>query len=279
MIKTLHRKRFIHYIETTWLPTLRALPTSLRIACVYAMTPPGQLLRPILCYNSCEDHHLALSLADPCALSLEMIHTYSLIHDDLPCMDDDDIRRNKPSLHRQFGESVALLVGDALHSEAFKQLAESHVLTPTQQAKLIAELSKHSGLFGMIEGQYKDLYQDITTRDELLPIFSQKTGRLFEYAMCLGFYLKGETPPESFRSLTHHFGQWFQIHNDFKTPLTATHKEWPYHFSNRQNAQEAFTKETKQLLTRIEQYKPQFPSMMTHLHTYITTHIHQTIRA
>ena len=123
----------------------------------YALLNPGKRVRPILLYLVADALNLDLKKIDAIALSIEVIHTYSLIHDDLPCMDDDDFRRGQQSLHKKFSESTAVLSGDAMQSEAFKVIAENNYLNAVEKVSVISELAEVIGANGMILGQYNDL--------------------------------------------------------------------------------------------------------------------------
>ncbi len=153
----------------------------------YSLSAGGKRLRPVLTLEFCHvcggDERKALSAA--CAL--EMIHTFSLIHDDLPCMDNDDMRRGKPSCHKAFGESMALLAGDALLNMAFGVIADDEYLSADTKTALIRELSSSSGILGMIGGQvidteYKGEFDDAL----ILDMYSMKTSALLRAACRMG---------------------------------------------------------------------------------------------
>lgn len=154
----------------------------------YSLLGGGKRIRPILALAVMEtlggDQEKALTAA--CAL--EMIHTYSLIHDDLPCMDDDDYRRGKPSLHKAFPEGHAVLTGDFLLTHAFEVLANDIHLTDAQKVKLIAILAKHSGGEGMIGGQIMDLEAENhqIDLDTLRLIHNKKTGAMITASLEFG---------------------------------------------------------------------------------------------
>ncbi|MCI0589299.1 MAG: polyprenyl synthetase family protein [Planctomycetes bacterium] len=137
------------------LPGLGEPPRALHRAMRYAVFPGGKRLRPALALLACETFGGKSSDALPAAAALEMIHTYSLIHDDLPCMDDDDFRRGRPTVHRAFGEAMAVLAGDALHTAAFRAIAA----TRRREAipALLESLSRAAGSAGMVGGQVDDL--------------------------------------------------------------------------------------------------------------------------
>ncbi len=130
-------------------------PAVLHDAMAYSLFSPGKRLRPLLVVLACEAAGGALELALPSACAVEMIHTYSLIHDDLPAMDDDDLRRGQPTCHKRFGEALAILAGDALLTGAFQVLAEGY--PPRTAAVSCLELAKGAGAVGMVGGQTLDL--------------------------------------------------------------------------------------------------------------------------
>src|SRR5215207_6336932 len=130
-------------------------PAAVHDAMAYSLFAPGKRLRPLLVVLACEAAGGTLELALPSACAVEMIHTYSLIHDDLPAMDDDDLRRGQPTCHRKFGEALAILAGDALLTGAFQVLAEGY--PPRTAAVSCAELARGAGAVGMVGGQVLDL--------------------------------------------------------------------------------------------------------------------------
>lgn len=199
------------------------IPQRLLDAIRYCLLAPGKRIRPILTLLACQacGGHRANAL--PAALAVEMIHTYSLIHDDLPAMDDDDLRRGQPTCHKAFDEATAILAGDALLTEAF------HVLSEIQPApvavKCIRLLSEAAGLFGMVGGQMDDLLQEVKpdgTLEQLRSIHCRKTGALLRAAILLGAQigLKETVAPERearYQALDHYareLGLAFQIADD-----------------------------------------------------------------
>ena len=136
-------------------PTTR--PQSLHAAIRYSMLAGGKRLRPLLCLAACEAVGGHYATAMPAALALEALHTYTLIHDDLPCMDNDTLRRGKPSCHVAFGEATALLAGDALLTMAFEWLAGCTPPAPFTLGDLVRELTIAAGSRGVIAGQVEDL--------------------------------------------------------------------------------------------------------------------------
>ena len=162
----------------------------------YSLFAGGKRVRPFLVNEICRmlGGEVSASMAYACAL--EMIHTYSLIHDDLPCMDDDDMRRGKPTNHKVFGYANALLAGDALLTHAFGVAAENPNATPAQNAAAVSVLSRSAGEFGMIGGQIMDLDGETKRLDleHLLKLHSMKTGALMVCAAKLGAIAAGFSP-------------------------------------------------------------------------------------
>ncbi|MBW3539255.1 MAG: polyprenyl synthetase family protein [Planctomycetes bacterium] len=170
-------------------------PTRLREAIGYSLLAGGKRLRPILALSAAEacGGETALEAAFPAACAVEMIHTYSLIHDDLPAMDDDDLRRGKPTNHVVFGEAGAILAGDALLTLAFEVLARD-VQPPEVAAACCADLARASGAEGMVGGQSADLEAESTAEpslEQLEAIHRRKTGALLSSALTLGGRIGG----------------------------------------------------------------------------------------
>ena len=155
----------------------------------YSVTAGGKRLRPVLVLLSAEACGAAPDAAMPAACAIEMLHTYSLIHDDLPAMDDDDLRRGQPTNHVQFGEALAILAGDALLTRAFEVLA-TDIQPPAVAAACCGELATAAGACGMVGGQVADLEADggcgPRTVDHLQSIHRRKTGALLTAAVVMG---------------------------------------------------------------------------------------------
>lgn len=161
--------------------------SNVRDAMLYSLKAGGKRIRPALTLEFCKVCGGLVPLALNYACALEMIHTYSLIHDDLPCMDDDDIRRGKPSCHRVYGEEFALLAGDALQPLAFSAIALAP-LKPEQNVKAAAVLAEYCGINGMVGGQAVDLNSEgKPVRSNTLDLMHKlKTGALIKAACILG---------------------------------------------------------------------------------------------
>lgn len=161
----------------------------------YSLEAGGKRLRPILVLSACEACGYNYRKAMPAAIALEMIHTYSLIHDDLPAMDNDDLRRGRLTCHREFDEATAILAGDGLLTEAFYQIASSE-LTERQKLSCIEILAHCAGSNGMVLGQVLDMEAEnkaIDTLDELKQIHINKTGQLFSAALQMGCIIGEKT--------------------------------------------------------------------------------------
>jgi geranylgeranyl diphosphate synthase type II len=183
----------------------------------YSLFAGGKRIRPILTLTVSDllDGNRDTAMAGGCAV--EMIHTYSLIHDDLPCMDDDDFRRGKPSSHKQFDEATAVLAGDALQAMAFNLVA-AHITSPDIAGSILKELSAAAGPEGMVGGQMLDLlYEDAPcSLDELHTLHSMKTGALISASVRIGAFA-GECSDNEKNALTEFgrtLGLLFQVVDD-----------------------------------------------------------------
>lgn len=197
---------------------LEELPQkSLTDAMRYSLLAGGKRLRGILTLAFCELCGGSVEQALPFAAAVEMVHTYSLIHDDLPCMDNDDFRRGKPTNHRVYGEATALLAGDALLTAAFSQLADTE-LPPERIVSATALLARCIGAYGMVGGQVLDMEAAARecTEEDVFAIQSRKTGALIIAACCLGVAAAGGTAAQNKAAETYGaaFGLAFQIEDD-----------------------------------------------------------------
>jgi geranylgeranyl diphosphate synthase, type II len=191
----------------------------------YSLEAGGKRVRPVLCILACEAVGGTSVQALPGALALEYIHTYSLIHDDLPAMDDDDLRRGRPTNHKVFGEGHAILAGDALLTEAFGLLATAP-LDPARRAEALALLAEGAGWRGMAGGQALDLEGETLSSydlDHLRLIHRLKTGALLRASLEIGAVLGGAQPVErsALRAFGEAIGLAFQIQDDI-LDATAT---------------------------------------------------------
>lgn len=180
----------------TSIPSQWSIPNPLREAMMYSLMAGGKRLRPILVLAAAESLDADSTAAMPAALAVEMIHTYSLIHDDLPAMDDDDFRRGKPTNHKVFGEAMAILAGDALLTHAFHTIVQSarkHGVSGETIADIVEDLSRLSGAPGMVGGQAADMLgeQGVTQLEELEYIHLHKTSDLIVFSLKAGGRIAG----------------------------------------------------------------------------------------
>jgi geranylgeranyl diphosphate synthase type II len=197
------------------------VPETILEAMRYSVFAGGKRLRPILAIATAETLEADPGQVMPTACALEMIHTYSLIHDDLPSMDDDDLRRGKPTCHKVFGEAVAILAGDALLTEAFRLVAENATMSGVDCAGAVAatrEIAEASGAAGMVGGQVLDLEaegKDLSI-EELRRLHSKKTGALIRAAVRAAAILSGATDEQlpCLTAFAEKLGLAFQIIDD-----------------------------------------------------------------
>lgn len=184
----------------------------------YSVENGGKRIRPMLTLEFCRMCGGSVEAALPLACAIEFIHTYSLIHDDLPCMDDDGMRRGKPSSHIKFGEANALLAGDSLLTFAFQSAGEAEDIPADAVAKAVSLLARASGCAGMIAGQVQDLENENKTvaADDLRSVDILKTGELIRCACQLGCIAAGadDKKLEAARVYAENLGIAFQIVDD-----------------------------------------------------------------
>lgn len=187
----------------------------------YAAATEGKRIRPLLSYATAEMLGVDLKVADVPATAIEMLHTYSLVHDDLPAMDDDDLRRGRPTVHKQFDEATGILVGDALLTFAFESLATTDV-EPVLVKTWVRQLAKAGGGQGMIQGQATDLVGESVqlSLSVLERMHRQKSGALIEASMTMIAAAAGDDGSgarktgEALATFGHHIGLAFQIRDD-----------------------------------------------------------------
>ncbi len=182
----------------------------------YSLLAGGKRLRPVLALEAARLCGLDWQLALPPACAVELIHTYSLIHDDLPCMDDDDLRRGKPTNHKVYGETLAVLAGDALQPEAFRLILSAPGLGAVRRADCALLLAQAAGADGMVAGQVLDTLHSPRTREELLEVHSLKTGAMLRGAALMGCAAAGagEDLRAALGSYARELGVAFQIRDD-----------------------------------------------------------------
>ncbi|CAB5129595.1 (2E,6E)-farnesyl diphosphate synthase (EC [Olavius algarvensis associated proteobacterium Delta 3] len=198
-----------------------ALPGRLMEAMAYSLMAGGKRLRPILCLAGAEAVGGTAEEALPAAGALEMIHTYSLIHDDLPAMDNDDLRRGKPTCHIAFDEATAILAGDALLTMAFEILStgnRTHADTLETWLTVVDRIARAAGGRGMVEGQMRDIATENAelSLDDLARLHALKTGALIQASVCSGALLGGGSTEqiENLEAYARNIGFAFQVKDD-----------------------------------------------------------------
>jgi len=186
----------------------------------YALLAGGKRIRPALVLETCKMLGGDIQAALPFACAIEMVHTYSLIHDDLPCMDDDDLRRGKPTVHKVYGDAMAILAGDGMLTDAFSLCAMNSSVSGDCAAAAVAVLSGAAGSYGMVKGQVMDLYgeEHELSEAQLVELHMGKTGAMICASVQLGCLAAGITPEdERTKKLTlfaQKIGLVFQIIDD-----------------------------------------------------------------
>ncbi|MED3690526.1 polyprenyl synthetase family protein [Peribacillus butanolivorans] len=195
-------------------------PAVVKEAMTYSLEAGGKRIRPLLVFAVLEAFGKNLKTGIPAAAAIEMIHTYSLIHDDLPAMDDDDLRRGKPTNHKVFGEAVAVLAGDALLTYSFQLVTDmiDPEVTAEMKLNLVSEIAKSAGAEGMVGGQVADMEGESKqlTLKELEYIHEHKTGKLLTASIISGAILAGANNEQHqhLRDFAYHLGLAFQIRDD-----------------------------------------------------------------
>ncbi len=193
-------------------------PATLVEAVNYSLFSGGKQLRPMLCLATAELFGVSYDKAMLPALAVQCIHTYSLIHDDLPALDNDDIRRGKPSNHKVFGEANAILAGDALVTLAFEFTGQSTPQAPYTAGDITVELAKAAGMQGMVGGQVDDMAaeKEQGSEEQMLSIHARKTGALLTASVTIGAMVGGATAEQvqQIRLVGKNLGMAFQFMND-----------------------------------------------------------------
>lgn len=208
-----------------WLPSADIPPHNLHKAMRYAVLDQGKRMRPLMTYATGEVLGIPAQRLDGPASAVELIHAYSLVHDDLPAMDDDDLRRGKPTTHKAFGEATAILVGDALQALAFRVLATDPTMAGQNEtvdlvrARTIATLAQASGSLGMVGGQGLDMDAEgrSISASELEHIHHLKTGMLLQASILMAADCSAQAGGEhrpALRTFAQHIGLAFQVRDD-----------------------------------------------------------------
>ncbi|MEN6621656.1 MAG: polyprenyl synthetase family protein, partial [Smithella sp.] len=214
------RRKIVEESLHWYLPTENNTPVEIYKAVHYSVFAGGKRIRPILCLAAVDACGGNFAQAMPVACALELIHTYSLIHDDLPSMDNDDFRRGKPTSHKVFGENIAILAGDALLTEAFVLLSRTgkSKIPAERYLAVIQEIAQAAGITGMVGGQTLDVISEKTRADEaiLREIHRKKTGALISAAVKSGAIISGAQEHEikAFADYGMNIGMAFQIADD-----------------------------------------------------------------
>jgi geranylgeranyl diphosphate synthase, type II len=197
----------------------------LDVAMRYPLAGGGKRIRPRLCLAAARAGGADPATALPAAAAIELIHTFSLVHDDLPALDDDDERRGRPSLHVAHGEAVAILSGDGLLNAAYRIAAEQLDAPPKVRLRVVAELA--AGVAGMIEGQYLDVAGPEPDAEGLIRLHHLKTGSLISAAVACGLHVAGldNDAQRPYRAFAAELGLLFQIVDDI---LDAATDEWGF---------------------------------------------------
>lgn len=212
---------------------------------IYSLKGGGKRLRPLLLLAILNaDSSKSMKKGSTVAVALEYIHTYSLIHDDLPAMDNDDLRRGQPTSHIKFDEATAILAGDALLTDAFGLIAEDEKLKNKQKVQLISQLSTAAGSYGMVSGQLGDMQSENKTisLEKMKEIHEYKTGRLFVFAAQAASVIAEFN--EELKSLlidfATSFGVLYQIHNDLLDVIDDSKQSGKGHSSDEFNKKSTY---------------------------------------
>jgi farnesyl diphosphate synthase len=212
-----------------WLPSAETHPPRLHAAIRYSVLGGGKRIRPLLSYAMGELLGLAPEAIDPVAVAVELVHAYSLVHDDLPAMDDDDLRRGRPTTHVAFDEATAILVGDALQAHAYWVLATDPVYeeNPRIRCALVVDLAEASGSEGMAGGQAMDMAAEgrAVSAAELEDLYARKTGCLIRAAVIMPCRCRPDLPAADFAAIdrfSRSIGLAFQVADDLLDVEGAT---------------------------------------------------------
>lgn len=224
-----HYQQRVNSALDTWLPADSVNPVDLHKAMRYAVLAPGKRVRPVLVYATADALGLELEHVDGAAAAVEMIHAYSLIHDDLPAMDDDDLRRGRPTCHIKFDEATAILAGDALQALAFYVLSHDKKMTQDSSArlKMVEQLSLFSGSRGMAGGQAIDLAAVGKPLNiaELETMHIHKTGALIRTCVQFAALSASQLSDDKFKALDCYakaIGLSFQVQDDILDVVGST---------------------------------------------------------
>jgi geranylgeranyl diphosphate synthase type II len=216
-------ERYLEGLRFSSEPAAARLEEAMR----YSLLAGGKRIRPVLALSTARAAGMEPAAVLPLAAAIELIHTYSLIHDDLPAMDDDDLRRGRPTCHRAYGEDVAILAGDGLYAEAFRLVLTEQSGEPARLLAAARELAAATGVDGMVGGQFIDVADTAAPgADGLRRLHELKTGRLIRASVECVLLLAAMPPPATiaFRSFAAELGVLFQIVDDI-LDVTGTDAE------------------------------------------------------
>ena len=227
MVRSTEYREFIEKYLSDWYSRFHDLPQKqLFEAMEYSLLAGGKRLRPVFTFEFCRICGADWKTAAPFAAAVEMIHTYSLIHDDLPSMDNDDFRRGRPTNHKVYGEAMAILAGDALLTDAFTVASTAQLPDPADMAFAIGVLSECAGSLGMVGGQVLDIQAEQLecTEEDVLAIQDRKTGALINAACVLGVIASGgnEDKIDAAAKFAAGLGLAFQIRDDMLDVIGTT---------------------------------------------------------
>lgn len=207
--------RFEKVLNEKFLTLASDAPSSIKKAMEYGIKDGGKRVRPILLYSACDMLGVDKSSADNFALAIEMIHSYSLVHDDLPSIDNDDYRRGKLSVHKKFGEALGVLTGDALLNFAYETCLDKENFS-TLDVEAMKILAEYAGYSGMIAGQVLDLESSNSTPNQnlLYSIYENKTSKLLTAPLLIASVLSGKKYYDELKELGKTIGLMFQISDD-----------------------------------------------------------------
>ena len=195
-------------------------PSVIKESMIYSLEAGGKRIRPLLLFSTLDAFGIDPKKGLPVAAAIEMIHTYSLIHDDLPSMDNDDLRRGKPTNHKVFGDAIAILAGDALLTYSFEVISKlaNEFASAETKLKLMIEMAKAAGTEGMVGGQVADMEGEgkKLSLEELEYIHIHKTGKLLRFSVVAGAIIanSSQSQLDHLSAFSHHLGLAFQIQDD-----------------------------------------------------------------
>ncbi len=213
------KKKFIEFMESE--VSKFKCDDKLKESIHYSLISDGKYIRPLLFLSYLEDNDIDYTEYLNVAMAIEMIHSYSLIHDDMPCIDDDDYRRGKLSTHKKFGQDIALLTGDALLTNAFSILVNNNLSSNTQ-INLVSKLANYAGIEGMVDGQIKDIINDIKGIDDVKDIHLKKTALLISFSLEAASLIVSDKKEEELSNFANIIGLTYQMQDDYLDEYSNT---------------------------------------------------------